>query len=231
MKINANMRQAVMCCMAVVALARCAIGAEDAKKAADDASFRSDFKVDERNLVSTGRNKFFILEPGFQLILEGKEKGKNLRLEITVLAETKKIGSVETRVVEEYETTDGKQTEKSRNYFAIDKTTQDVYYFGEDVGGKWLSGEDGAKFGLMMPGTVKVGDKYCQEIAKKAQDRALNVSVSETVTTPAGTFKDCLKTEETTPLEPDEKEYKYYAPEIGMVKYGEMVLVKYGTVK
>lgn len=226
-----KMNLAATCCIALVALVSCAIGAEDAKKAAEDASFRSDFKVDERNLVSTGRNKYFILEPGFQLVLEGKEKGKNLRLEITVLAETKKIGNVETRVVEENETTDGKQTEKSRNYFAIDKTTQDVYYFGEDVGGAWQSGEDGAKFGLMMPGTVKVGDKYYQEISKKAQDRALNVSVSETVTTPAGTFKDCVKIEETTPLEPGEKEFKYYAPEIGMVKYGDMVLVKYGKVK
>jgi hypothetical protein len=30
--------------------------------------------------------------------------------------------------------------------------------------------------------------------------------------TPVGKFKDVLKTEETTPLEPGEKEYKFYAP-------------------
>src|ERR1043165_4818188 len=194
--------------------------AVDAVKPADDKPFRHDFKFDEKNLSSTGRNKFFVLEPGFQLVLEGKEGGKNLRLEITVLNETKKIGNIETRVVEENETTDGKVTEKSRNYFAIDKTTKDVYYFGEDTGGAWLHGEAGAQFGLIMPGEPKVGDKYYMELAKEAQDRAENLSLTETVTTPAGTFKDCLKTEETTPLDAKEKENKYYAADVGMVKYG-----------
>ena len=33
----------------------------------------------------------------------------------------------------------------------------------------------------------------------------------------AGTFPDCLQTEETTPLEPDAREQKYYAAGIGMV--------------
>ena len=199
---------------------------------ADDTSYRDTFNVDEKNLSSTGRNTYFILEPGFQLVLEGKEKGKTIRLEITVLDETKKIGNVETRVVQEKETNpDGKVIENSRNYFAIDTTTHDVYYFGEDVGGAWTAGVDGAKFGLMMPGSAKVGDKYYQEVSKAAKDRAEHLSVTDEVVTPAGTFKNCLKTVETTPLEPDEKDIKWYAPDVGMVKYGEMVLVKYGKVK
>jgi hypothetical protein len=43
------------------------------------------------------------------------------------------------------------------------------------------------------------------------------VSLTATVTVPAGTFHHCLETEETTPLEPDSRENKYYAPGVGNV--------------
>jgi len=57
------------------------------------------------------------------------------------------------------------------------------------------------------------------------------VSLNETVKTPAGEFKNCLKLEETTPLEPGVKDYKYFAPEIGMVQDGSLKLVKYGKTE
>jgi hypothetical protein len=125
----------------------------------------------------------------------------------------------------------------SRNYSAIDKKAKDVYYFGEDVdiyeGGKavggedaWRSGENGAKFGLLMPGKSKVGDRYCQEVAPKvAMDRAEVVSVTEEVTVPAGTFKNCLKTKESSALESGAGE-RLYAPGVGLLKDGGFVLVK-----
>ena len=37
------------------------------------------------------------------------------------------------------------------------------------------------------------------------------------MTVPAGTFENCLKTEDTTPLEPDAVEHKYYAKGVGPV--------------
>jgi hypothetical protein len=52
--------------------------------------------------------------------------------------------------------------------------------------------------------------------------------VDEAVKVPAGSFKNCLKVEETTPLEPDTKEHKLYAPEVGLLTDGGMKLVKYG---
>lgn len=203
---------------------------------AEDDGFATNFPVDKDELSSTGRNPYFILEPGYSLVLE---KGTE-RVVITVLNDTKKVDGVETRVVEERETKNDKLVEVSRNYFAISKKTKNVYYFGEEVDiykndkvvgheGAWLSGEKGAKFGLIMPGTVKVGYKHYQEIAPKvAMDRAEIVSVTESLETPAGKFKDCLKVEETTPLEPREKEYKYYASGVGLIKDGSLVLVKYG---
>ena len=193
----------------------------------DKDGFVQRFDVAESDLVSTGKNPFFVLEPGFVLVLEGKEEGKPFVLTITVLNETKKIGNVETRIVEEREVVNGKAGEVSRNYFAINKQNNDVYYFGEDAGGAWLSGKDGAHFGLMLPGTPKIGFRHYQEIAPKvAMDRAEIVGLDETVVTPAGKFEHCLKVEETTPLEKG-KEIKYYAPGIGMIVEGDLKLTKF----
>jgi hypothetical protein len=196
------------------------------------------FSEEESDLASAGKNPYFILQPGHKLVFEENQGDKKTRLVITVLAETKKVGNVETRIVEERETENGELTEISRNYYAISRRTNSVYYFGEDVdeykdgkvaghGGTWLAGVDGAKYGLMMAGTPLVGARYCQEVAPgKAMDRAEVVSLTETLETKAGTFKNCLKTEETTPLEPGSKAYKVYAPGVGLIKDGGLELVE-----
>jgi hypothetical protein len=195
-----------------------------------------DFPIDKGELVPTGRNPYFILEPDYTQLLEGGD----LRLVITVLNETKIVDGVETRVVEERETKGGKLIEISRNYFAINERTKDVFYFGEDVDiykddkvvnhdGAWLSGVNGAKFGLMMPGQVSLNARFYNEIAPGlAMDRVEIVSLSETVRTPAGEYTNCVKVKETTPLEPFVTDYKYYAPGIGMVQDGALKLVKFG---
>jgi hypothetical protein len=201
--------------------------------------FLSDFKVNKAELSSTGRNPYFILEPGYRLVLE--EAGT--RLVITVLNETKKVDGVETRVVEERETKGGKLIEVSRNYFAINPGTRDLYYFGEDVDmyangkvtsheGAWRAGVKGAKFGLMMPGFIRMKARYYQEVAPKvAMDRAEIVSRGETVKTRVGVFNGCLKVEETTPLEPGVKEYKLYASGVGLVQDGPLKLISFGKAK
>jgi hypothetical protein len=160
-------------------------------------------------------------------------------LVITVLDETRVVGGIETRVVEERESADGALVEVSRNFVAIHRTTGDIYYLGEEVDiykngrivdheGAWMHGIKGATLGLLVPASPVVGQRYYQEVAPGvAMDRAQVVSVSERVTTPAGTFEKCLKTEETTPLEPRDKEYKLYAPGIGLVQDGSLVLVSY----
>ena len=189
------------------------------------ASWTTDFLIEKPDLVATGRNPYFILEPGYVLVLEDEET----RLTVTIKDETKIVDGVECRALEERETEDGELAELSNNYFAISRRTNNVYYFGEDAGGAWWSGEQGARFGLIMPGLPLLGAKYYQEIAPgAAMDRAEIASVTETVKTPAGEFKNCLKIEETTPLEPGNREYKFYAPGIGLVQDGALKLVQYG---
>jgi hypothetical protein len=197
------------------------------------------FDLENCDFASTGENSYFILEPGYQVILEGEEDGEEIQLTMTVLDETKVVDEVETRVVEEKESEGGNLVEVSRNYFAICKSTNDAFYFGEDVDiyedgeivsheGAWLASQNGAKAGMIMPGKVEAGMKYYQEIAPGvAEDRAEIVSVNDTLDTPAGNFQNVLKTEETNPLEPNEKEYKFYAPGIGLIQEEGLKLVNY----
>ena len=211
-------------------------GAEEADEADE---FTADFAAEKADLAATGRNPFFILEPGHQLVLEG---GK-ARLTITVLDQTRVVDGVETRIVEERETEGGELVEVSRNFVAISKRTNSVYYFGEEVdeykdgkvvshGGAWLAGKDGAKFGLLMPGQPLLGARYQQEVAPgKAMDRAEVVGLDEVIKTEAGEFKGCLKLEETNPLKPGEKESKLYAPGVGLVREESLTLVRHGKVE
>ena len=198
--------------------------------------FTTEFSVDPAELSTTGENPYFVLEPGFQAAFEGA----GARLVITVTNDVKRVDGVDTRVVEERETKNGHVIEVSRNYFAISRRTSAVFYFGEDVDmyendrvvsheGAWLSGVAGAKYGLMMPAPILIGARFYQEIAPKvAMDRAEVLGMTEIVKTPAGEFRNCVKIEETTPLEPGAREAKFYARGIGLVQDGDLKLVKYG---
>lgn len=201
--------------------------------------WRSKSPVDKKNLSATGANQYFVLTPGFRLYYE---HGKNT-LTTTVLNETKVIDSVETRAIEDRETKNGQFAELTHDYYAIDRTTNDVYYLGEDVDtykngkvvgheGAWLSGVKGARFGLMMPGQIQVGQMFYQEQAPGVgMDRAEVVAVGETVKTPAGVFKNCVHMKETSALEKGMADHKWYAPGVGMVKEGEFVLVRIDQAK
>lgn len=213
---------------------------EAAKKSA---WYTDEFFLDDCDFTSTGANQFFILEPGYQLSFAGEEDGEEVELVITVLDETKGVDGVETRVVEERESVDGELVEVSRNYFAICEQTNSVFYFGEDVDDyedgeivshdeAWLAGQDGARAGLMMPGTVLIGSRYMQEVAPDvAMDRAHIISMDSTVEAPAGTFENVVKMRETTPLEPGAREFKYYAEGIGLIQDAGLKLEAYGPAE
>ena len=204
--------------------------------------YTESFDLDSCSFKTTGKNIYFVLEPGFQLTLQGVDAKDSIKLIITVLNETKKIGNTETRIVEENESVNGKTIEISRNYFAFCVQTSSIFYFGEEVDiykngkiinhdGAWIA-EGKNKAGIAMPGLILLGSRYYQEIAPGiAMDRAEITSMTETMKTPAGNFLNCLKTEETNALKPKEKEYKIYAPGIGLIKDDELVLVKYGYIK
>jgi hypothetical protein len=214
--------------------------------------FTTQFALDECTWSSSGRNQYFTLRPGDWFLLEGEEDGEVVRVQIKVLSQTKKITftdnegeslTVNTRVVEEREWKDDQLVEVSRNYYARCVQTGDVYYFGEDVDiyeegvivshdGAWLAGkhtgEGKARPGLIMPGTFLLGSRYFQERAPGvALDRAEHTQMGLTVTTPAGTFEECVEVKETTPLEPGAVSTKVYCAELGLVVDNVVKLVKF----
>jgi hypothetical protein len=193
--------------------------------------------VDKTTLGTQGNNPYFPLTPGSQW---SYKKGNNTEV-VTVLSETRIIDGVECRAVEDREEKNGQLIELTRDYFAIDRASHDVYYMGEDVDvykngkvvsheGAWLSGVNGARFGMMMPGQPKTGQRFYQEEAPPSgMDRIEIKSTSAKVTTPAGTFENCVLVEETNPAEKGVKDSKWYARGVGPARDAGMLLVSYVT--
>jgi hypothetical protein len=203
------------------------------------ATWQDDFGLATCKLSSSGRSPYFVLEPGHQLVLQGG----TVRMQITVLHETRDINGVTTRIVEEREWDKGQLQEVSRNYYAICEQSGDVLHFGEDVQvykdgkplkteGTWLAGSNGNRPGLVLPGKPRLGMRYYQEIAPGVTlNRGEVVGLNESCTTPAGTFKQCLKIKGTSGLDSKKLEYKYYAPQIGLVRDAHLRLVQHGPAK
>jgi hypothetical protein len=208
-------------------------GAGKSNSAQSGGAWRNRFDVSKTDLLPTGTNPYITMQPGRVLRLRSGIE----TLMVTILPVTQEIDGVTTGVLEERETKDGRLVEVSRNFFATDKNTGDVYYFGEDVDnykdGKiinhesaWRAGVGDARFGLMIPAKPIVGQAFYQEIAPRvAMDRGEVVSTNETVKTPAGTFEQCVHLRETTPLKSDVS-HKYYAAGIGLIKDDEFELAE-----
>ena len=201
-----------------------------------DSSWVSDFSPVRSDMAANGRNPYFILEPGYQLVLEGNDA----RATITVTAEVCTIDGVETRVVEATEMQGGELIEVCRNYLAVSRKTNDVFCFGQDVDiylggqvvahdGSWMAGAGGARCGLKLQGRPRPNNRHYQELAPGiAMTRAEVLDVGSTVITPAGEFKNCVHILETTPLTRGQIVHTWYAPRIGLVQRDMLMLVKYG---
>lgn len=210
----------------------------------DDELFTSDFDWENLNFTSTGRNDYFILEPGYRLFLTGfdaEEDDAPLTLEVLVTNDTEMVGNVETRVVTETEYLDGELLEISFNYFAMEIETKNMFYFGEQSNeyedgvvvsteGEWRADDDGNEAGIIMPGVILFGARYQQETAPGvAMDRATIIGTDKTIVTPAGTFINVLEVFEENPIDGDE-EYKYFFKGIGLIQDEDLLLEEYGFV-
>jgi hypothetical protein len=201
-----------------------------------ESSWASEFSVVRSDMAANGRNPYFILEPGYQLVLEGNDA----QTTITVKNDVRIIEEVETRVVEAYELQGGELIEVCRNYLAVSQKTTDVFCFGQDVDiylggrvvahdGSWMAGTGGATYGLKLQGRPRPHARHYQELAPGvAMTRAEVLDMGTTVTTPAGEFKNCVHTVETTPLRRGHVVHKWYAPGVGLVQRDLLMLVKYG---
>ncbi len=167
-----------------------------------------------------------------QDILEGKEGSKKVRIERTAKPDLRKTFAIDGQAVEAFAVEDrefenDKLTEVAVDYFAqADDGT--VYYLGETVdeykngkvsghSGAWMLGEDTKVPGVFLPGDLKIGVRFrSEDVPKITREDDEVVSLSETVSTPAGTYKDCVKVKET--LSDGAIEFKYYAKGVGVVR-------------
>jgi hypothetical protein len=116
--------------------------------------------------------------------------------------------------------------EDTYDWYAQDNSGN-IWYLGEDTAeyedgevvtraGSWEAGVDGAEAGILIPGDPQPGMSYQQEyLAGEAEDQATVLSVDEMVEAPTGRYTEALLTRETTPLQPEVAELKFYAPGIG----------------
>ena len=184
--------------------------------------------IDPANFVGQIDNPYFPLVPGTTFIYEGQTSQGLSRDEFAVTHNTRVIDGVTCVEVRDSVFTADVLTEDTLDWFAQDKDGN-VWYFGENtheledglittIDGTFMAGVNGDKPGIIMKAHPAVGDFYRQEFSLgNAEDNAETLSLTESVTVPFGTFDHCLKSEETTPLEPDALEDKFYAPGVGNV--------------
>jgi len=184
--------------------------------------------IKPNNFVATIDNPYFPLKPGTTFIYEGQTTAGFEHSEFAVTHNTKVILGVTCVEVHDTVFTDGELTEDTLDWFAQDKDGN-VWYFGENthelegglittIDGTFTAGVNGDKPGIIMKAHPAVGDFYRQEFSLgNAEDFAETLSLSESVTVPAGSFSNCLNSQETTPLETDLLEHKFYAPGVGNV--------------
>jgi hypothetical protein len=166
--------------------------------------------------------------PGARWVYEEVSSDERNRIVVMVTNRSKIIEGVRAVVVHDRVTTEaGELVEDTYDWYAQDRDGN-VWYLGEDTKayegkkvsteGSWQHGVDGAKAGIAMPGEPWVGLSYYQELYRgHAEDAGQVLDLAASATVPLGSFIGLLKTADTTALEPDLIEHKYYAPGIGMV--------------
>jgi hypothetical protein len=181
-------------------------------------------KLDAGDFIEQIDNPYWPMAPGSRWAY--REDGQ--RVEVTVTDQTKEILGIQATVVHDVVTEDGELVEDTYDSYAQDNDGN-LWYLGEatkeyengkvkTTEGSWEAGVDGAEAGVLLPGEPKVGMSYRQEYYKgEAEDRGEILSLDEKVEVPFGSFDGVLMTKDTTPLEPDVLEHKFYAKGVGPV--------------
>ena len=218
MKTTSNL---LLAAIAVVLLAGCTARAGDysVELAPDD-------------FVASIDNPYYPLTPGTRWVYEARlPDGTRERNEVEVLTETREVNGVIATVVHDTVWVDDVLVEETYDWYAQD-TDGNVWYLGEDVNnydggvlvdhaGSWEWGQDGALPGVIMwaDPAAHIDQLYYQEYyAGEAEDTGTVLSVSERVAVPFGSFENVVSTHDTSALDPDLQEHKFYAAGIGLIK-------------
>ena len=229
-----NRLSATALCLAALAAPLAALAANPTLPAFDAANF-----------ATPKANPYFPLDIGTSHTLQGTSTDATPVTErgvSTVQGPGPVILGVPTILVVDEAFDNGALKERTLDYYATDNDGN-VWYFGEDVTNfrrddagvltgtdsksAWRAGVNGALPGISVSGAPIVGLTLFQEQApaEKAMDYAEVLAIDLEITGPAGTFKNVLKTFEGSLTEPDLREFKYFAPGVGMIRADEELTV------
>jgi hypothetical protein len=175
-------------------------------------------------------NRWFPLRPGTTYLYAGTKDGKKALDVFHVSSATRKIDGVVTRVVNDRLFLGNALEERTTDYYAQDRCGN-VWYFGEDTAtldssgkvtdrsGSFHAGVNGAQPGVYVQAQPQIGRWFRQEWYRgQAEDRYRALSTSASVAVRYGSFRNTLRTEERTDLEPGVVDNKYYVRGLGVAK-------------
>lgn len=174
-------------------------------------------------------NPYWPMKPGTQWVYRESDPDGDLTVRVTVTSETKGVANgVEARVVRDTVSRGGELVEDTFDWYAQDRAGN-IWYLGEQTAefehgemvsteGSFEAGVDGAQPGIALPARPRPGMAYRQEYLEgEAEDAGAVLGVDELVEVPYGAYDGALLTRDTTPLEPDVEELKFYARGVGPV--------------
>ncbi len=187
-----------------------------------------DPQVNPADFSAVVTNSYLPLTPGRTMVYESTTSAGLEHIEVTTLSQTRDVNGVSCRRVRDVVTFNGALKEDTEDWYA-QNLNGEVWYFGEfvlnyadgfvdGIEGSWRFGKDEAKPGIIMLAAPSVGQAYRQEyLPNVAEDVARVVGTGLTVTVAYGTFNNCIKTADVSPMDPGVLEYKYYAPGVGLI--------------
>jgi len=214
-----------------------------AATAAPAETLRPKFDPDRFTRGQAVDNKYFPLRPGTTSVLRGRgfEDGERIR-EKSVLRVLDRPGprilGVRTTIHLDKAFENGRLVEKTFDYFAQDNRGN-VWYLGEDVTNyryddqgnligtdsesAWRAGRRGARPGWIMPARQVIGQRYFQERARRdeALDKGQTHAVLGRLRVGDKVYRNVLRVLETNPFEPGAREFKFYAPKVGLIRVEE----------
>lgn len=188
-------------------------------------------ELDPADFTTEIDNPYWPMRPGTRWVYrEPGEKGRALRVEVTVTDKTKVVDGIEARVIHDVVSDEKTKLplEITDDWYAQDKLGN-IWYLGEATReyengrpttskGSWEAGVDGAQAGVIVLADPRVGVEYRQEyLAGEAEDAGQVLSLGERVRVPLAAYKNTLVTRDFTSLDPEVLEYKYYAKGVGPV--------------
>jgi len=185
--------------------------------------------IDPDNFTDEITNPYWPMTTGRSWNYEGSDGELTESIIVEVLNNAKTVMGIPCTVVRDRVSEDGELVEDTYDWYAQD-LQGNVWYMGEDskeiedgkvvsTEGSWEAGIDGAQPGIVMWAEPFPVIPYRQEYYfEEAEDWGQVIDILDSLVIGIGVYYNILQTKEWTPLEPDVAEYKYYAPDVGLIK-------------